>query len=122
CSWAAKHMRARSDAPGFVCIRTRVSSNFSGFNLVWPYHARPMTDLLLKLLGVPANDAVHIAKASLAFRGGLGTGLWLLLVCAAAALVIWMYKASPVTLPKWRRYTLAALRVLFMALLLALLL
>ncbi|MEY2411005.1 MAG: hypothetical protein QOF48_3675 [Verrucomicrobiota bacterium] len=81
-----------------------------------------MTDLLLKLLGVPANDAVHIAKASLAFRGGLGTGWWVLLVLAAAGLVFWMYKASPVTLPRWRRHTLTVLRVIFMALLLALLL
>ena len=81
-----------------------------------------MTDLLLKLLGVPANDAVHIAKASLAFRGGLGTGLWVFLVLLAAALVFWMYRASPVTLPKWRRHALTVLRVLFMGLLLALLL
>jgi len=81
-----------------------------------------MTGLLLKLLGVPANDAVHIAKASLAFRGGLSAGWFVFLMLVAGVLIYWMYKASPVTLPSWRKYTLAALRVVFVGLMLALLL
>ncbi len=81
-----------------------------------------MTELLLKLLGVPANDVVHIAKASLAFRGGMSTGWFVLLFLLAAALLGWMYRASPVTLPAWRKRTLAALRVLFVGMMLALLL
>ncbi len=81
-----------------------------------------MTDLLLKLLGVPANDAVHIAGATVAFRGGLSMGWFVFLLVIAAVLVIWMYKASPITLSAWRRRTLAALRIVFFALVLALLL
>lgn len=81
-----------------------------------------MTELLLKLLGVPANDAVHITAASLAFRGGLSTGWFVLLLLLAVALVWWMYRASPITLPAWRKHTLAALRMVFVGLILALLL
>src|SRR6266513_2789991 len=39
-----------------------------------------MTGLLLKLFGAQVDDAVHIAKASLAFRGGIGMGWFLLFV------------------------------------------
>lgn len=81
-----------------------------------------MTDLFLKLLGVPANDAVHIAKATVAFRGGLSVGWYVFIIIVVAALVVWIYKSTPVTVAPWRRYTLAALRVVFLALLLALLL
>ena len=81
-----------------------------------------MSELLLKLLNVPVDDAVRIASASLAFRGGLSAGWFVFLVIVAAGLVYWMYRASPVTLPKWRRNMLAVLRVLFLALMLALLL
>ncbi len=81
-----------------------------------------MTDLFLKLLGVPANDAVHIAKATVAFRGGLSVGWYVFIIIVVAALVVWIYKSTPVTVAPWRRYTLAALRVVFLALLIALLL
>jgi len=81
-----------------------------------------MTELFLKLLGVPASDTMHIAGASLAFRGGLSTGWFVFLVIVAAGLVYWMYRASPVTLPNWRRNMLTVLRAVFLALLLALLL
>jgi len=81
-----------------------------------------MTDLFLKLLGVPANDAVHIAKATVAFRGGLSVGWYVFIVLVAVGLVAWIYKATPVAIAPWRRYTLAGLRVVFLALLLALLL
>jgi hypothetical protein len=81
-----------------------------------------MTDLLLQLLGVPANDAVRIAGASLAFRGGLSMGWFVFLILGAGGLVYWLYRASPVTLAAWRRHALTALRVLFVALVLALLL
>ena len=81
-----------------------------------------MTDLFLKLLGVPANDAVHIAKATVAFRGGLSLGWYVFIIIVVAALVVWIYKSTPVTVAPWRRYTLAGLRVVFLSLLLALLL
>ena len=81
-----------------------------------------MTDLFLKLLGVPANDAVHIAKATVAFRGGLSVGWYVFIVLVAAGLVVWIYKSTPVTVAPWRRRTLVTLRVVFLALLLALLL
>jgi hypothetical protein len=81
-----------------------------------------MTDLLLKLLGVPAADAVHIAGASLAFRGGLSMGWFVFLVLLVAALMYWLYRASPITLAAWRRHALTVLRVLFVSMVLALLL
>ncbi len=81
-----------------------------------------MTELLLKLLGVPANDVVHIAKASLAFRGGMPTGWFVFVLLVAGALVHWMYQASPVTLAPWRKRALMMLRVVFFGMMLALLL
>lgn len=44
------------------------------------------------------------------------------IVLVAAGLVAWIYKATPVAIAPWRRYTLAGLRIVFLALLLALLL
>lgn len=81
-----------------------------------------MSELLLKLLNVPGGDGVGIAGASLAFRGGLGVGGFLLLLLAIAGAVYWLYRISPVTLSAPRRHALAALRFLFLGLLLALLL
>jgi hypothetical protein len=81
-----------------------------------------MTELFLKLLGAPVDDAVNIARASLAFRGGVGWGWFVLFILALAAGVWWMYRNSPITLSSTRQYTLAALRVLFIGLVLLLLL
>lgn len=81
-----------------------------------------MSDLFLKLLGVSANDVVHIAKAELAFRGGLSVGWFVVCTLVAAGLVTWLYKATPVEVQPWRRYTLTGLRILFLTLLLGLLL
>ncbi len=80
-----------------------------------------MSDLLLKLLDPRVSEAGRITGASLAFRGGMGAGWFVLWILVGAALSYWMYRASPVTLPAWRRHTLAGLRALFVALLLALL-
>ena len=46
-----------------------------------------MTELLLKLLGVKVDEAIHIAKASLAFHGGLSFGWLIFLALVAAGLV-----------------------------------
>ena len=81
-----------------------------------------MTELLLKLLNVPVDDAVRIAGASLAFRGGVSAGWFVFLVIVTAVVVYWLYRSSPVTVASWRRHTLATLRVLFVVLMLALLL
>ena len=81
-----------------------------------------MTELLLKLLNVPVDDAVRIAGASLAFRGGVSAGWFVFLVIVTAVVVYWLYRSSPVTVAPWRRNTLAALRVLFVVMMLALLL
>ena len=81
-----------------------------------------MTELLLKLLNVPVDDAVRIAGASLAFRGGLSAGWFVFLILVTAAVVYWLYRSSPVTVAPWRRHTLTALRVLFVVMMLALLL
>src|SRR5439155_17331388 len=80
-----------------------------------------MTDLFLRLLGVRMEDAVHIAKASLAFHGGVSWGWFVLLLLALAALIWWFYRNSPVHITGARKVLLAALRIAFIALLLLLL-
>src|SRR5215210_1014503 len=80
-----------------------------------------MTDLFLRLLGVRMEEAVHIAKASLAFRGGFGWGWFAFLLAGLGALIWWFYRNSPVHITGARKVVLAALRVAFIALLLLLL-
>jgi von Willebrand factor type A domain-containing protein len=81
-----------------------------------------MTQLLLKLLGARVDDAVNIARASLAFRGGIGMGWLVLLLLGLGGAMYWMYRQTPVPMSPRRKYTLAALRILFVALILGLLL
>lgn len=81
-----------------------------------------MTEFLMRLLGAPADDAVRIADATLAFRGGLGTGSFVILVILFAALAIWTYRSAAPAVTPWKRHSLATLRILFLALLLGLLL
>src|SRR4051812_49673883 len=80
-----------------------------------------MTDLLLRLFGARMDDAVHIAKTSVAFRGGIGAGWFLLLLLAVGGIFAWLHRTSPPTLSMARKSTLAALRVLFIGLILLLL-
>ncbi|MDB6030006.1 MAG: hypothetical protein JWM16_344 [Verrucomicrobiales bacterium] len=81
-----------------------------------------MTELLLKLLGANVENGVDIARASLAFRGGFSPGGYVFLVLAFAVAVYFMYRMSPAYLSPLRKYTLAALRTIFLALILMLLL
>jgi hypothetical protein len=81
-----------------------------------------MTEVLLKLLNVPVDDAVRIAGASLAFRGGLSAGWFVVLIVATAGLVYWLYRSSPVMVTPSRRLLLTGLRVMFVVMMLALLL
>lgn len=81
-----------------------------------------MTQLFLKLLGARVDEAVDIARASLAFRGGIGLGWVILLLLILGGAVYWMYWRTPVPMSPRRKYTLAALRILFVALILVLLL
>src|SRR5438874_506981 len=80
-----------------------------------------MTDLFLRLLGVRMEDAVHIAKASLEFHGGVNWGWFILLLLAVTGLIWWFYRDSPVHITGPRKIALAALRIAFIALLLLLL-
>ncbi len=81
-----------------------------------------MTEFLLKLLGARVEDAVDIAKASLAFRGTAGVGWVVALLILLGAAVYVMYRQSPVHITPARKYTLAALRIAFIALLIGLIL
>ena len=69
---------------------------------------KQMTTLLLKLLNVPVDDAVRIAGASLAFRGGLSAGWFVFLVLVTAAAGGTGLSISPITVAPWRRYVLTA--------------
>jgi len=80
-----------------------------------------MTGLLLKLFGARVDDAVHIARTSLAFRGGLGFGWFFLLLLGLGAGFAWMHRSSPPGLSVARKITLASLRILFVGLILLLL-
>src|SRR2546421_11516120 len=80
-----------------------------------------MTGLLLKLFGANVDDAVHIAKTSLALRGGIGVGWFLFLLLGVAAALFCMYRNGPLHLSVIRRSTLAALRMGFVGLVLLLL-
>jgi hypothetical protein len=81
-----------------------------------------MTQLLLKLLGAKMPEAVSIADTSLAFRGSVQIALVVVLFLLLATLVWWLYRKSPQSLPRARQRGLTALRVLFLALLLLVLL
>lgn len=81
-----------------------------------------MLNLLLRLLGARAEDAVNIAKAEFAFRGGIKPG-WLFLLFALLGFAAWLsYKRAPLMLSPGRRYLLTGLRIAFFGLLVALLL
>src|SRR3989442_14102969 len=81
-----------------------------------------MTQVILKLLHTPLSETTRLVDAAIAFRGTVGLG-WV----AAFGLVlgvgtVWMYRATTEGLPAWRKYTLAALRVIFLFFVLSLLL
>src|SRR5438093_556956 len=80
-----------------------------------------MTGLLLKLLGAEVDDAVHIAKASLACRGGIGAGWFVLLLALLGGVFLWIYRNSPPHLSLARKSLLAGLRIVFIGLILMLL-
>jgi hypothetical protein len=80
-----------------------------------------MTELLLKLLGTRVEDALSITKTSLAFRGGVALP-WIVLVALALGLLTWWsYATTPQAMSRARKYLLTALRCLFFALVLGLL-
>ncbi len=81
-----------------------------------------MSDLFLKLLGARVEDAVHIAGGSVSFRGGVNPGWVIFLLLVLGAMVYLMYRQSPAQLSPVRRYTLTALRIAFIGLVLMLLL
>ncbi len=68
------------------------------------------------------DEAVRIAQASLAFRGGLGAGWYALLLLGFGAVIFMAYRGSPAVVRPVRRRVLAALRVLFLGLILLLVL
>jgi len=78
-----------------------------------------MIHLLLKIIGAHGTDALDIADWSLEFRGA-NFGLLLLAGLGLAVLTVWLYRRGAMELrPGWR-YTLAGLRVVFFAAVLAL--
>jgi uncharacterized membrane protein len=76
-----------------------------------------MIEFLLKLLGGATPDAVKIAGGELGLRGQFGLGFIVPACIVVAAATWWLYRRSPIALSRGQRYTLTALRVVFMALL-----
>jgi len=81
-----------------------------------------MTDLLLKLLGIPTDGASRIADGSIAFRGSGNLGWFFLAMLALVALAVWSYWKTAREVSPVRRYIMAALRAMLLTLLLVLLL
>jgi len=81
-----------------------------------------MTELLLKLLGTPVDDALAISKTSLAFRGGVPLPWIIFGALVLGALTWWSYAFTPQTISRPRKYLLTALRLVFFVLVLGLLL
>jgi hypothetical protein len=83
---------------------------------------QPMMNLFLKLLGARMPEAADVTGLSLAFRGSVQSLLVLLLALLLGLFAWWLYRKSPQAIPRSRQWTLTALRTLFLALLLLVLL
>jgi hypothetical protein len=81
-----------------------------------------MTEFLLRLLGTPVNDALQISSTSLAFRGGIDTAWVVIGLLVLGGLTWWSYAMTPQEVSRGRKFALTALRCLFFALALGLLL
>jgi hypothetical protein len=81
-----------------------------------------VTELFLKLLGVPAGKASAVSRMSLDLRGELGIGLAILAAIALGVAVYYLYRRSAEGLSRARRISLTTLRIAFLVLLVALLL
>ncbi len=81
-----------------------------------------MTELLLKLLGTPMDDALAISKTSLAFRGGVPLPWIIFGALVLGILTWWSYAWTPQTISRPRKYLLTSLRLVFFLLVLGLLL
>jgi hypothetical protein len=80
-----------------------------------------MTEFLLKLLGTRVDDALSISKTSLAFRGGVALPWIVFAALLLGALTWWSYAATLQMISRPRKYLLTALRLLFFAMVLGLL-
>src|ERR1041385_927972 len=81
-----------------------------------------MTELLLKILGTRVEDALSISSSSLALRGGVATPWIISAALALGILTWWSYATTPQMISRPRKYLLTALRLVFFALVLGLLL
>lgn len=79
-----------------------------------------MTAFFLKLLGGKVDEASQIAGVRLSFAGGLSVTWVVLLILACAALTWWFYRKPDEGVSRWQRHGLAALRTLFVSLVLLL--
>src|SRR4051812_2459669 len=78
--------------------------------------------LLLKLLGVKAENGAYITHPEVALRGGIDP-IWIILLGVVLALAaLWLYRREGESISAVRRWTMAVLRIAFLALILLLLL
>jgi hypothetical protein len=81
-----------------------------------------MNDLFLKLLGVPAEQVSRIADSRLRFRGDVDP-VWIIFAAAALGVMVFlMYRKTAPDVSPVKKYVLAALRTVFLVLILLLLL
>jgi len=80
-----------------------------------------MTELLLKFLGTRVEDALSVTNTSLALRGGVALPWIVLAALVLGVLTWWSYAATPQVISRPRKFLLTALRLVFFALVLGLL-
>ncbi len=81
-----------------------------------------LTDILFWLLGVKVPAGTRLVHTALAFRGTLHWGWVALLTIVLGALVVWMYRRTAHHVHPMMRYSMAALRTIFLLLLFIILL
>src|SRR5438552_10136383 len=83
---------------------------------------RMFAKLLLKLLGIKAETGGYITHPEVALRGGIHPA-WIILIGIVLALAaLWLYRRDGESISPLRRWTMAALRIAFLSLILLLLL
>jgi hypothetical protein len=79
-----------------------------------------MAKLLLKLLGIEAANGGTIVDPHIALRGPVPVAVLILIGLIVAALAVWLYRREDENVGGFRRWTMAVLRIAFLAILLLL--
>src|SRR5881398_3352555 len=79
-----------------------------------------MARFLLNLLGIKAENGGVITHPVIGLRGAIHPAILVLIGLVLAALAVWLYLREDQSVPAFKRWTMAVLRVCFLGLLLLL--